>query len=265
MNFQRTNNKISLLEDYYNHFDEDKRLKRRHGIVEYNTNMNYIHTFLGHDKSKKILDIGAGTGSYSIPLYNEGYNVLAVELVKSNILKFKKNNSNVDVIEGDARNLPFIESNSFDLIILFGPMYHLLKKEDKIKALLEAKRIIKEDGFIFVSYYMNDYAILKYGFIDGNIKKSIEEGRIDNEFHVINKEDDLYSMVRIKDINDLNLECGLKSIKRFASDGGSDYIRTTLNKLSEEEFDLFLKYNLTICENQELLGASSHVVDILKK
>ena len=55
MNFERTNTKISLLEDYYSHFEEDKRLKSRHGQVEFITSMKYIHEVLNEDFSKKIL------------------------------------------------------------------------------------------------------------------------------------------------------------------------------------------------------------------
>ena len=62
MNFERTNTKISLLEDYYSHFEEDNRLKSRHGQVEFITSLKYIHEVLNEDFSKKILDIGAGTG-----------------------------------------------------------------------------------------------------------------------------------------------------------------------------------------------------------
>ena len=55
------------LEAYYNKFCEDKRLTRRHGNVEYITSMKYIHKYLENfSKNAKILDIGAGTGRYSI-------------------------------------------------------------------------------------------------------------------------------------------------------------------------------------------------------
>ena len=53
------------LEKYYNKFCEDKRLTRRHGQVEYITSMKYIHEYLENDNAK-ILDVGAGTGRYSI-------------------------------------------------------------------------------------------------------------------------------------------------------------------------------------------------------
>ena len=227
--------------------------------------MFYIHKFLNGDKNKRILDVGAGTGAYSIPLFNEGYNVEAIELVSANIEKFKKNNPNVKVSQGNALDLSRYQDKSFDLILLFGPMYHLLKKEEKIKALNEIKRILKDDGVALVSYYMNDYAIISYGFLKNNIVQSKLEGRIDDSFHIINKDDDLYSMVRISDINSFNEETNFKSILRFASDGASDYIRTQLNRMTEEEFSLYLKYNLSVCELPELLGASSHVVDVITK
>mgnify|MGYP003292609454 CR=1 FL=1 len=86
---------MTELELYYNKFNEDKRLIRRHGQVEFITSLKYIHEVLNEDFSKKILDIGAGTGAYSVYLSNEGYDVTAVELVEHNIKIFKSKNSNV--------------------------------------------------------------------------------------------------------------------------------------------------------------------------
>ena len=77
MNFERTNTKISLLEDYYSHFKEDNRLKTRHGQVEFLTNLKYIESYL--QKDDKIIDIGAGTGAYSGYLYQQGYDITCVD------------------------------------------------------------------------------------------------------------------------------------------------------------------------------------------
>lgn len=265
MNFERTNTKISLLEDYYSHFDEDKRLKSRHGQVEFITSIKYIHEVLNEDYSKKILDIGAGTGAYSVYLSNEGYDVTAVELVEHNIKIFKSKNSNAVVHQGNALDLSIFDDNSFDVVLLFGPMYHLLKKEEKIKALKEAKRVCKNAGTILISYYMNDYAIITYGFIKKHILESIENNQVDDSYHMLNLEDDLYSMVRIEDIDEFNEICGLERIKIIAADGASNYIRVYLNKLSEDEFKEFIKYHLSTCERSDLLGASAHLLDIVRK
>ena len=72
-------------------------------------------------------------------------------------------------------------------------------------------------------------------------------------------------MVRIEDINKFNKKLRLKRIKIIASDGASDYIRTPLNKLPQEAFEEYLKYHLSICERKDLLGASSHLMDIVQK
>lgn len=257
--------KFKNLEEYYNKFNEDKRLTHRHGIVEYKTAMAYIHSYLNKMEKPKIIDIGAGCGAYSGALADEGYDVTAVELIKHNLMTLKAKNKPIKAFLGNATSLSSFSDNSFDMVLLFGPLYHLIDETDKIKALKEAKRIVKKDGIIMVSYYMNDYAIITHGFKDLNIKDAIKNGQIDNDFHVVSKKDDLYSMVRLEDIDKLNKEAKLKRVKIVAQDGPSDYIRPYLNKMDEETFDLYVKYHLSTCERKELLGASSHVLDILKK
>ena len=91
--------------DYYNKFNEDKRLTHRHGIVEYTTAMKYIHEILKGINSPKIIDIGAGTGKYAVSLSNEGYDVTAVELVKHNLMTLKAKESKVKAYLGNATNL----------------------------------------------------------------------------------------------------------------------------------------------------------------
>ena len=248
--------------NYYNKFNEDKRLNTRHGHVEYITTLKYIHDYL--KENDKIIEIGAGTGKYSCSLANEGYDVTAVELVKHNLKVIEKNNNKVKTILGNAINLKQIEDNTFDLTLLLGPMYHLITKEEKIKALNEAKRITKKNGIIMVSYCMNDYAILTHGFRDNYIKESIKNKEVDENFHVSPKETDLYSRLTIDDIDELNKLTNLERIKIISPDGPSNYMRSTLNKMDKKTFDLFIKYHLKTCERLDLIGAGAHTLDILK-
>lgn len=257
-------NEKNLIE-YYNKFNENKRLDRRHGIVEYTTAMKYIKRYLKKFNNPQIIDIGAGTGKYSIELANMGYNVTAVELVKHNLMTIKENSTKINTILGNAINLKKLKDNSYDIVILFGPMYHLISDEDKIKALNEAKRITKPNGYIFISYYMNEYAIIKHGFMEKKIKESIKNDLVDKNFHITPKNTDLYSMVRLEDINKYKNIVGLKRVKILSQDGPTDYIRKYINDLDEEEFNIYINYHLSICERKELLGSSSHILDILKK
>lgn len=250
---------------YYNKFNEDKRLTRRHGIVEFTITIKYIEDYLKTMNNPKILDVGAGTGKYSIYLDNLGYDVTAVELVKHNLMTLKKHAPDIKSYQGNALDLNRFKEESFDVILLFGPLYHLIKKADKIKALEEAKRVLKKDGIIFISYYMNEYAVLTYGFKENNILNSIKNNEVDKNYHITPKDTDLYSMVRLEDINELKDITNLKRIKIISQDGPTDYIRPIINKMDEKTFKEYINYIFSICERSELLGASSHVLDILKK
>lgn len=253
------------LEKHYNKFCEDKRLTRRHGQVEYITSMKYIHEYLNDDKNLKILDVGAGTGRYSVALANEGYDVTAIELVKHNLGVLKAKGSSVKAFQGTALDLARFEDNTFDITLVFGPMYHLYKFEDKVRALEEAKRVTKVDGKILVAYLMNEYSVITYGFKENNIKKCIEDGKLDENFHVISEPEDLYDYVRIEDINKINEAAGIKRIKIISADGPANYMRPILNAMDEETFKTFIDYHLSTCERQDLVGAGAHTVDILIK
>lgn len=255
---------MGILDTYYNKFNEDKRLSRRHGMVEFTTSMKYIHKYIGDRKNLKIIDIGAGTGGYSIPLCEEGHDVTAVELAKPNLGKLKAKKSNVKAFYGTATDLKKFKSDTYDIAILFGPMYHLISHKDKLTALLEAKRVTKSGGIIFVAYCMNEYSVLTYGFKEHHVVECVNSGRFDESFNCTPQADELYDYVRLEEIDRLNKEAGLKRIKIISSDGPANYMRTTLNSLTEEEFELFIQYHLSTCERPELLGAGAHTVDILQ-
>ena len=273
---------------YYNKFNEEKRLQSRHGQVEYHTTMHYIHRYLellerereadvelgqaasGHVENRqteplKIIDIGAGTGRYSVALAAEGYDVTAVELVKYNLGILNQKGANVKAYQGNALKLKRFADNSFDLALLFGPMYHLHSDADQIQALSEAKRVTRPGGIIMVAYVMNDYSVIKYGFMENHIAERVQNGELTEDFQIRHNENELYDYVRLEQIDALNREAGLKRELIIAPDGAADYIRPVLNAMDEETFELFLQYQLKNCERPELLGASSHTVDILRK
>lgn len=253
------------LEKHYNKFCEDKRLTRKYAQVEFLTSMKYIHDFLGNNGNKKILDVGAGTGRYSVELANEGYDVTAIELVKHNLGVLKSKGSAVKAYQGTALDLSRFQENTFDVTLVFGPMYHLYTFEDKVKAMQEAKRVTKLGGVILVAYCMNEYSVITYGFKENNIRASIDNGKLSDDFHVISQPEDLYDYVRIEDINKLNDEVNLQRIKLIAADGPANYMRSVFNAMDEDTFKLFMDYHLSTCERPELLGASGHTLDILRK
>lgn len=253
---------LSNIEKHYNKHPEDLRLLRRHGIVEFETTMHHLRRFL--KPGDFILDIGAGTGRYTSALMAEGYRVKAVELVKRNIDVFLKREPEADVIKGDARDMPFIPTASADVTLLLGPLYHLIGDEEKLKALKEAKRVTKPGGLIFVAYLMNEYSILSYCFDEERIGDLMAKGVVDKEFHIQAQEGELYDYIRLEDINRLNEKAGLERVTIFSPDGAADYMRTRLNRMSDDTFARFIDYQKCISERMDLIGAGSHTVDVVK-
>ena len=253
---------------YYNKFNEERRLTSRHCQVEFRTSMKYIHDFIDSSIPKseiKILDIGAGTGRYSVALADEGYDVTALELVKYNLGILKRKNSSVKAFQGNALKLKRFEDNQFDVTLLFGPMYHLFGFDDKRKALSEAKRVTKPGGVILVAYCMNEYSVITYAFKERHILECMQEGRLDESFKTISKKEHLYDYMRLEEIAELNDSLNLKREKIVTPDGPANYLRPFLNQLTDEEFEYFYQYHLSVCERPDLMGAAAHTLDILRK
>ncbi len=257
------------LVDFYNHYDEDCRLTSRHGTVEFLTTMRYIEKYL--KSSDHILEIGAGTGRYSHTLARQGYTVNAIELVEHNIEVFQKNtlsNENISVIQGNALDLSVFPDNQFDITLLLGPLYHLYNKADKQKAIQEALRVTKQGGIIFVAYVISDGCLLDEGFNRGNISVSeyIKNGLLDAEtFAAKSEPKDLFELVRKEDIDDLMADFPITRLHYVATDGCALFMREAIDAMNDETFQLYLQYHFTTCERTDLLGITSHALDIFKK
>ncbi|UTC76008.1 class I SAM-dependent methyltransferase [Treponema sp. OMZ 792] len=258
--------RIEILNSFYDDIDEDSRLDRsRHGQLEYITTMNYIHRYA--KAGAKILEIGAGTGRYSITLAKEGYKVTAVELVGSNLEVLRKNGSGIKNIvsyQGDALNLDRFEDNKFDITLLFGPMYHLYDKKDVHKALDEAIRVTKKGGIILTAF-LSVYAIMNNNYLKETLAAGIKMN-FDDDYKVKHFEEQLFTGYDITEFEQLFESHKTKYLTTVAVDnilesaeGRTDF------KMQDKDFDLFVKYHLATCEKRELLGASSHLLYICKK
>lgn len=256
-----------LLDNYYGNYDEDGRLGSRHGMVEFLTTMRYIERYLKPDIC--IIEIGAATGRYSHTLAQRGYRVDAVELVKHNIEIFRQNtleDEPVTITQGNAVDLSAFESDRYDLTLLLGPMYHLFTRQDKLKALSEAIRVTKSGGVIIVAYCMGDASILNYGFVKGHIHEIIEKGMLDPEtFETFSNPWDIFELYRKEDIDGLRGEFDVTQLHFVATDGCTNHIRETVDRMDNRTYEVYLKYHLATCERQDIVGYSHHTIDIFRK
>lgn len=257
---------MSFLEQYYNNYDEEGRLLSKHGQIEYITTMKYIHKFL--KEGMRILEVGTGTGRYSLTLAHEGFQVDAVELLQHNLDLLKSKIRDTDLLtarQGNALDLSAYEDNTFDLSLILGPMYHLYTLEEKRTALQEAIRVTKPGGYLFVSYCMNEGTIISYCFIKNQLRSYMEKNMITEDFHCISNPKDLFELVRTEDIQTVAAGLGVQREFLIATDGATNYMRDVVDHMDEELYELYVKYHLSVCERQDLIGATHHSLDILRK
>lgn len=259
---------MDYLENYYNNYDEDSRLLSKHGQVEYITTQKYIHDCLRAARAVTVLEVGAGTGRYSVSLAKEGYRVTAIELIRHNIeiLESKLDGTeDITVLQGNAVNLSALPDNAFDVTLLLGPMYHLYTRKEKIQALSEAVRVTKRNGYILVAYCMNEPTIIQYVFGMNKLHEVTELNMVTPDWHCVSEPKDLFELVRTEDIASLDAEVPAKRLKLIATDGATNYKRECIDAMDEVTFSKWMEYHLSICERQDLIGASHHTLDILQK
>ena len=153
--------------------EQERLLKPRTGVLEFARSQELIRRHLP-PPIKVVLDVGGGPGAYSCWLAREGYEVHLNDPVRRHLGEAKlASDSQPDhpvasVSRGNALSLPHSDEAS-DAVLLMGPLYHLTRRDDRLRALREARRVLRPGGLVFTSV-INRFAslldTLKRGLID---------------------------------------------------------------------------------------------------
>lgn len=243
----------------YEYFHEDSRLTfSRAASVEFLTTVSFIDRYLKPDM--KILDIGAGAGAYSIHYAKQGYAVEAVELSERNISDFREkitDDLSVHVRQGNALDLSMFDDDSFDIVLLMGPLYHLHNTEDRSKCIEEAKRVCRKDGILFISFISHDMVFMSELRYDPHY---FRHGDFDKD--TLRLHDFPFVFFTTDECRDMLDGNNLQIIHAVASDGSAELMQDEINAMDDEEFELFMRYHFMMCEKPEQLGFSNHLLYI---
>lgn len=250
-----------LVNVVYNFFNEKDRLNNSNAArVEFTTTVKYIEKYL--EPGMEILDIGAGAGEYSLYFAQKGYRVHAVELADKNIEEFGKritSDMDIDLRQGNALDLSDFGDDSFDIVLLFGPLYHLHDEKDRNTVIQEAKRVLKKDGTLFVAFINNDMIPYTEWGYDPNY---LLTGEYDKEtFKSVDFPFVFFNLDQCREMLCCN---GLQIIHQVASDGMSELLADRINKLDAAGYEQYLKMHLFYCEKPEHLGKTNHFLFVAK-
>ena len=255
-----------ILNSFYAEYDEDTRTTRsRHGQLEFFTAMSYIHRYA--PKGSKILEVGAGTGRYSIALAEEGMDVTSVELVESNLAIFRENSkgmTNIRSFQGDAADLSRFEDNTYDLTLLFGPMYHLYETYEVNSAIDEAIRVTKPGGVIMFSF-ISVFAVMYANYFYGKWAEG-QAMNFTDDYQVRHFKEQLFTGYDVVEFEELFHDKPVNWITTAGLDGLLEPIEDRPDfYLSDEDFEALAKWYLAFSEKRELLGTTNHLLYICRK
>ena len=165
-----TNLVSNQIEQFYAGAAEDKRLTYGLGPLELERNQELISRYLPK-KGGVVLDIGGGPGVYAEWLAGLGHTVTLVDPVNRHILQAQKRSAKLKktfkAVLGEARSLDFADGYA-DVVILHGPLYHLQLRNDRLKALKEAHRVLKPGGIV-LGFAINHTVSTLTGLLNGMI------------------------------------------------------------------------------------------------
>lgn len=260
--------------DFYENYDEESRLTTNEARkVEFTITTSILNEYVRNND--KILELGAGTGIYSFYYANKGNNVLATDITPKHIeiinekLSQRKNNINLFAEVANATDLSNYKSESFDVVLCLGPMYHLTNINDRENCIKESLRVLKKGGILAVAYInkhfilnsimTGDKKFLTHDFVNkilntGVIKEGEKECFWTDAFFTTPSEIESF-------VSKFNTEI----IDHVGTDGLSPFLRNQVDSMNEEEYSTWLHYNLNSCREKSIMGMSNHGLLICKK
>ncbi|MET7483780.1 methyltransferase domain-containing protein [Streptomyces sp. NPDC005538] len=139
---------------YYARGEEDGRLRQGSNRLELWRTQDVLRRLLPTAPAK-VLDVGGGSGIHADWLARDGYEVDLVDPVPLHLEQAARV-PGITVRAGDARALA-AEDASYDVVLLLGPLYHLPERADRLRALSEARRVVRPGGLV-VAATINRFA-----------------------------------------------------------------------------------------------------------
>ena len=259
----------SGIEDFYAQTSEENRLELGLGPLEFERNKELIQRFL--PKKGVIIDVGGGPGIYSEWLAGLGYEVYLVDPVENHIKQANKRSAKAKKsfksILGESRKLE-LPDNYADVVILHGPLYHLQLKEDRVKSITEAGRVLKPNGIVLgfaINHSASSVAGLLNGFIHNPVLYEMCREELTTGLHNAPKgfpgilPSAYYH--RPQQLRDELEEAGLTYVDTFAVEGmiwmDKNYFETRGDAKKKDAMMVLLK---TTENDQTLLSLSPHMM-----
>ncbi len=277
---------MNRVEKYYDRFPQKEKQRLTGGAydsIESEITKRFLEKHLKPES--RVADVGCGPGHYSTWLMKRRHHVHLVDLsdgllklAEATIQEEKLNSRVLGLTKLDARDLAGIPSESFDATLFMGPLYHLLKAEDREKALSEAVRITKPGGLIFsaiinrlcpfmaMMHQSSETLAHELEHDPEEMDRILKLGEYENVEESPNEFTDAH-FAELEEVPGLYRKNQVTLIETFACEGLASYLydKAEALKKSPKAWNHFLEIVFKNATRPELLGSSEHVVFVGRK
>lgn len=257
--------------EYYERGGERDRLTAGTGRLEFLRTLDVLTRTLPPAPAV-IVDVGGATGAYARPLAEAGYAVRVVDPVPDHVAAAGTAHG-VTATVGDARDLPEPDASA-DAVLLFGPLYHLPGRADRVAAWREAARVVRPGGVV-VGAVISRFASLFDGVAKGYFAEpefvSIVDRALDDGVHRnVGAESRWFTSAyfhRPEEPAAEAVEAGLTGVRTVAVEGP---VWMTGPRLTEFLADprltgIMLDMLRRVEDEPSIFGASSHLLTIARR
>ncbi|MDG6937740.1 MAG: methyltransferase domain-containing protein [Nitrososphaerota archaeon] len=242
--------------------------------LEFDTTLEFLRRYL--PKNGLILDAGGGPGRYAIELARKGYDVVLLDYAPAN-LRFAEGRvrreglgSKVTAVEGSIVDLARFPDGYFDAVLcLGGPLSHVMKGEDRRKAMAELARVGKARSPIFVS------VMSRLAMIATALKYFPDEVQLPLFKKIRDSGDYLggrgFTATHFFLPEELRAEAegvrGVEVLAMVGLEGVGSVHREEVNRLAKDprRWRVWLETHYKTCAHPSVVGVSEHMLVVLRR
>jgi SAM-dependent methyltransferase len=259
---------------HYEEIDEGRRITEGFGQLELLRTQEIVRRHL-RGSALRVLDVGGGKGVHAAWLAQDGHHVHLIDMVPGHVeaartLQIAAGRITGEV--GDARQLP-VDDATFDAALLLGPLYHLVEREDRLRAFAEAGRAVRPGGVVFaaaISRFASLFdGLARHFLFDPQFRSIVEDDLRDGQHRNPERRPQWFTTAyfhRPEELGEEVIEAGLQPVELVGVEGLAGWLSNLAGRWEDERDRDAILYAARVIEREpSLAGLSAHLLMVCRR